>query len=115
MSEKESELIQHLSAGDKFQVLVTKAGGMPARYEYVEWMQVALNLAMQTELFAAVQIRQLEKHVKLLETEIEQLKAKETPAGTETITPADSKPSEGSGSAVAKLLQKQRETGDKSK
>lgn len=115
MSEKESELIQHLSSGDKFQPLVTKAGGMPARYEFVEWMQIALNLTMQAELFTAVQIRQLEKHVKLLETEIEQLKAEKTSAGTETVTPTDSKPAEGSGSTVAKLLQKQRETGDKPK
>ena len=104
MSEKESELLQHLSAGDKFQLLVTKAGGMAARHQFQEWMQTAIALAMQQELFAYATEQQHLKTIEGLEAEIVQIKREETPARAPEVTEGNSEHKEGGGgSALEKL------------
>lgn len=104
MSEKESELIQHLSAGDKFQLLVTKAGGMAARHAFQEWLQIAIALGMQQELFFAVKEKQLVETIEGLEAEIVESKREEAPSGAQEGTSGNPEPKEGGGgSALEKL------------
>lgn len=109
MSEKESELIQHLATGDKFQLLVTKAGGMAARHQFQEWMQIALALAMQDELFKSVQIAQLEKTVEGLEAEIVQSKREEAPSGAPEVKTGNPESSEGGSSSVLEKLRERKQ------
>lgn len=104
MSEKESELVQHLSTGDKFQTLVTKAGGMAARHQFQEWMQTALALAMQQELFAYATEQQHLKTIEGLEAEIVQIKREEAPSGAPEVTPGNPESQEGGGSSALEKL-----------
>lgn len=109
--ESDSDLVKHLTAGDNYLTLITKAGGLHSRRSFLEWLEVAVNLALQSELFYGFQIVQLKKTLE--ENLSVELKAEEETSGAPEDTAGNSKPPEGSASTIAALLEKQRKTGDK--
>jgi hypothetical protein len=106
--ESESELVTHLTSGDKFSILITKAGGLTARKQYQDWLEVAINLGLQEELFNGVKLLQLKQELEDVKRETE-----ETSPRTPEVTTGDSEPKEGSGSTIATLLKNKRNSGDK--
>lgn len=71
-------LMQTIQEGDKFNTLVFKAGGFPARKGYTDWLNNAVVQLLQTQLV-------YETHIKQLQQELangRSLKTEETPAGT---------------------------------
>ena len=103
--ESESDLVIHLTSGDKFLTLISKAGGLLARKQFQEWLETCLNLALQEELFNGMRL--IQERAKLQEQLDVERKTKETSSGAPEVTAGNSQPQEstaGSGSKVAELL-----------
>lgn len=100
-----NDLTEHLMTGDNFMPLISKAGGLAARKQFQEFLETAINLALQGELIVLWREQQLVAQLKELEGKSDgEGEGQTTPSGTPEVTATNSQPSQSSASAGIKAL-----------
>lgn len=84
------DIVGSIQEGDKYGVLLFKAGGFLARKDYTDWLSTLLAQVLQTQLVYETQLIRLQQENQVLREQMDDLtkQAEETQSRTQATTQA---------------------------